>query len=64
MPAAFDNGSWVVYNQYIIAQFFQALLQRAVVSVPDLERSWTDLSINCFEVKSSPIKRQHLEVTR
>lgn len=39
MPAAFDNGSWVVYNQYIIAQFFQALLQRAVVSVPDLERS-------------------------
>lgn len=27
MPTAFDNGSWVVYNQYIITQLFQALLQ-------------------------------------
>lgn len=39
MPAAFDNGSWIVCNQYIIPWFFQALLQSAVVSVPDLERS-------------------------
>jgi len=39
MPAAFDNGSEVVYNQYIIAQFFQALIHCAVVSIPDLERS-------------------------
>lgn len=39
MPTAFDNGSWIVYNQYIIAQFFQVLLQCAIVSVPDSERS-------------------------
>lgn len=64
MPAAFDNGSWIVCNQYIIPWFFQALLQSAVVSVPDLERSWTDLLIKFFVVKSSPIKHQHLEVTR
>lgn len=39
MPTAFDNGSSVVYNQYITTQFFQALLQCTVVSVPDSERS-------------------------